>query len=350
MSIIRFSDIPGQEEGKRRLRQAVDEWRIPHALLLSGPAGTGKMMLARAFMAYAHCESPVGGEPCGNCRNCRLHAANDHPDVHFSIPIVKNKSRNILVSDDMKEEWHRMLEESPEMSPEKWLQIIEAGNSQPAIHVEEAAEIIRMASFPPFASRIKFFVIWLPERLRLETANKLLKVMEEPGAGICFLLVSDNDLEVLPTIYSRTQRIYLGASAGTGGQEKNSSEEGEFRTFFQTLMRDAYARKVASLKKSSETAAAFGREKIVRLLTYMQGMFRENFIYNLRMPALNHLSDDEERFARNFAPFINAANIEELMDATDAARNDIERNGNAKIVLFDYFLRIIMQIRKSKKI
>lgn len=375
---IRFSDIPGQSAAAELLRGAVDGRRIPHALLLSGPQGIGKMMMARAFMAYAHCLSPRDGEPCGECRNCRLHAANAHPDVHFSYPIVKNKARNVLVSEDVKDIWLQMLREAPDMKPEHWLELIEAGNSQPQIHVEEAEELIRVASFPPYSSELKFLVIWLPERLHLSAANKLLKIIEEPGQGICFLLVSNNELEVLPTIFSRTQRVRLSplssqdisgylqrrwgldamtaerlAPLADGSLSKaaelgsHSGENDEFRGIFQTMMRDAYAMKVGDLKQLSEKTAQFGREKIVRFLTYVSGMIRENFIYNLQVPQLNRMTQDDETFSRRFAPFIHAGNVETLFENTDRARRDIERNCNAKIVLFDYFLQTIGQIRKK---
>lgn len=376
--VVRFDDIPGHEHAKATLRQLVDSGKLPHALMLSGPSGVGKMLMARALINYAHCLEPHDGEPCGHCRNCRLHAEMAHPDVHYSYPIVKNKTKGILVSEDVKPQWHRMLTEFPAMPPEQWLDILEAGNSQPAIHVEESQEIIRGASFPPYASTRKFFVIWLPERLRPETANKLLKIIEEPGEGICFILVSNNDLEVLPTIFSRTQRIRMGrlerrdiekylqhrwhldentayrlAPLAQGCLAKadelgsNSGETGEFRKLFQGIMRDAYSRKVGNLKRLSDSMASFGREKIIRFLGYVSSMIRENYIYNLRMPQLNNLSMEDEAFSRNLAPFINSGNVEALMEETDRARRDIERNCNAKITLFDYFLLVTGLIRKK---
>ncbi len=355
-----------------------DKGRIPHALLLSGPSGVGKMMTARAFMAYVHCQNPTDGEPCGICGNCRMHAEMSHPDVHFSYPIVKSEKLKRRVSNDMRPQWLRMLDEAPTMPVEKWLDIIEAGNSQPAIHVDEAAEILREASYPPFASNMKFFVIWLPERLRPEAANKLLKEIEEPAPGTCFILVSNNEMEVLPTIFSRTRRLYarpleatdiaaylhnkwkidtyksariapLAAGSLIKADElgSNSGEAEEFRAIFQTLMRQAYGRKVTALKKLSEQVAAFGREKINRFLNYFSGQIRENFIYNLRMPVLSTLTPEDEAFSHNFSPFVNAANVEEIITETDRARMEIERNGSPKLILFDYFLLLIPLIRKK---
>ena len=267
MDVTLFRDVPGQEEAKRRLRMAVDSGKLPHALMLSGPSGLGKMLLARAFMAYAHCENPHDGEPCGKCRNCRLHADIDHPDVHFSFPIVKSAAKHYLTSDDRHDVWVKMLTGHPMMTPRNWLDLIEAGNSQPAIHVEEAQDIIRFAAFPPYATQLKFFVIWLPERLRPEAANKLLKVIEEPSRGICFLLVSNNELEVLPTIMSRAQRIEVRPTAVTSDQALDREETAEFRQVFQTLMRDAYQRKIGNIKRLSESTAIWGREKLTRFFT-----------------------------------------------------------------------------------
>ena len=214
--------------------------------------------------------------------------------------------------------------------------------------MEEAQDIIRFAAFPSYTTSLKFFVIWLPERLRPEAANKLLKVIEEPSNGICFLLVSNNDLEVLPTILSRTQRIEVRANAVTSEPATDQEETAEFRLVFQTLMRDAYQRKIGNIKRLSESVATWGREKLTRFFTYMTAMIRENFIYNMRIPKLNRLEAQDEAFSRNFAPFIHAGNVEEMISECDRARNEITRNCNPKIVMFDFFLLIVALIRRKR--
>lgn len=375
---MRFSDIPGREEVKDRLREMVGTGRIPHALMISGPAGTGKMMMARAFMQYVHCLNPVDGEPCGKCTQCKMHQELANPDVHFTYPIVKSKARKILESDDCQEEWHRMLAEAPAMPQEHWLDIIEAGNSQPAIHVEEAERIVELSNFPPYSAKVKFFCIWLPEKLNIAAANKLLKLIEEPSPGICFLMVCDNELELLPTIYSRTQRIQMGPAdresmelylrqrwhldeqsafkfapltrgsiARADELGSDSSEQDAFRDLFQQIMRNAYSRRVGALRTIADSMAAFGREKLIRFFTYMAAQIRENFIFNLRMPPLNVLTPEEEAFSRNFAPFVNAANVEDISEAIDEARIDIEKNCNSKLVIFDFFMILIPAIRRK---
>ena len=378
---MKFADIPGHESVKTALRNAVDAGRMPHAVMLSGPAGAGKMMLARALAQYLQCTDRHDGEPCGRCQNCRLNEELNHPDLHFIFPMVKNQQKKREMCADVIEEWREMLRRYPAMPEEQWLQLLNAGNSQPTIYVRDADEIVRADAYPAYTSDRKIFMIWLPERMQLPAANKLLKVIEEPSPGTQFILVSNNDLQLLPTIFSRVQRFHVGrlepeeiqqyiarkygltppdairlAHISEGSlikADEFGAEEGEnqkFLALYQEIMRAAYAKKVLRLKQLGDQAAAFGREKIRRFLDYMARMVRENFIYNLRMPALSAMTDEEARFSERFSPFINHGNVEDFMVETDRAKRDIERNANSKLVLFDYFLTMIILLhRKVKK-
>lgn len=377
---MKFSDIPGHETVKENLRALVASGHVPHAIMLSGPTGSGKMLLARVFAQYLHCESPQNGEPCGRCRSCRLHEQLQHPDLHFIYPIIKSEKQKRLVSADMAEQWVEMLQKHPMMQQEKWLEIIEAGNSQPMIYVNEADSIVLADSYPPYTAKNKIFLIWLPERMNIETANKLLKVIEEPSDDTIFILVSDNDLQVLPTIFSRVQRFNAGRLSDadiaaylnskyhlTPEQARataaicngsliiadelgtHTGESEEFLALYQELMRAAYAKRVGVLKALSEKVAGFGREKIRRFLDYMARMIRENFIYNLHTPQLTAMTPAEETFSSRFSPYVNHGNVEDFALQTDRAKRDIERNGNPKVVLFDYFIYCIIFLHRKPK-
>lgn len=377
---MRFSDIPGHDKVKANLRALVDSDQIPHAVLLSGPSGSGKMMLARAYAQYLHCQSPVGAEPCGRCDNCRLHENLSHPDLHFIYPIVKSEKLKRFVSADLSEQWLKMIARYPAMPYEKWLEIIEAGNSQPLIYVDEADSIVNADAYPPYKARYKIFLIWLPERMNVEAANKLLKVIEEPSDGTLFILVSDNDLQLLPTIFSRVQRFnagrlsdsevaqYLSTKFNYNPYEAerlaaicngsliaadefgtHTGENEEFLALYQDIMRSAYAKRVARLKALSDKMHGFGREKIRRFLQYMARMVRENFIYNIRQPLLTTMTREEEAFSTKFSPFIDYHNVEDFAGETDNALRDIERNGNPKLILFDYFIHIIILLHRKKQ-
>lgn len=370
---MKFSDIPGHEAVKRALIELADSDRIPHALMLSGPSGIGKMLLARTFAQYVHCTDRRDGEPCGRCTSCLQHASFNNPDTHFIYPIVKSATNKILLSTDRIEEWRRMLKENPAMEPERWLELIQAGNSRPAIYVNDAEYIVGAEAMSNYVANYKFFIIWLPERMNIDAANKLLKVIEEPTPGTVFLLVSNDDSSVLPTISSRTQRFnmaplsrdeierYMMEKYGLEDYEAfelsrlaegriskadeiagHSDEKEEFEALFRDIMRNAYAKKLVVLRTLSDRTAAFGREKLLRFLDYMARMTRENFIFNLRLPTISALTRSEEEFSKRFSPFINHGNVEDLMKEIGRAENDIARNGNAKIVMFDLFLLIIV--------
>ncbi len=369
---MKFNDIPGQNKVKEALRSLVDSGKMPHALMLCGPSGIGKMMLARALVQYSHCLSPRNGEPCGDCSACRQHMSYNHPDTHFIFPIVKNATQKILTSDDRLDLWRRMLEEYPEMTPERWLDILDAGNSQPSIYVQDADNIIRSEAYSSYNSKYKFYIIWLPEKMQPAAANKLLKVIEEPNEGTVFLLVTNNEAEVLPTISSRTRKFHLlpasekelsdyveqryhldpyaalTISRLSGGRmakaielASHSGEREEFGALFRDIMRAAYGKKPAKLREIGDRAAGLGREKLRRFLNYMTQMARENFIYNLKMPQLSSLTPEEEDFSQKFSPFIHHSNVEEIVSEIERASLHIERNGNSKIVLFSLFLLLI---------
>ncbi len=375
---MRFADIAGHNNVKEHLRALVDSDRVPHALLLSGPEGTGKLALARALAQYMHCVSPVNGDSCGRCPSCVQHASLNNADMHFVYPIVKSKQKHQLVSTDMADAWRNFLSCGNYASWQRWLDIIDAGNSRPGIYVEESAEILRKLNISNFSARYKVMVVWLPEKLQGEAANKLLKIIEEPFDDTKFIFVSNDPASILPTILSRLQRVavtrlsddeiaaILVDTRGVDPQAavqlayisdgnactaldavETAGEFDEFMELFQDIMRKAYMRDVKALRDNGDTVAAMGREKSLRFLAYCARMVRENFIYNLGRQDLVRLTGAEARFSTRFAPFINAANADDMMRLFDEAAADISRNANAKIVMFDTLLHLIVLILRK---
>lgn len=375
---MKFSDITGHKQIVDSLRVLADAGRLPHALLFAGRPGIGKFRTARALAQYIHCKNRQNGDSCGVCPSCLQHQKHNNPDLHFIYPIVKREKEGLLISKDVIEEWRDFLDNHSYMSPEIWNDYLKAGNSQPAIYVNDSEDILSRASLSAYQENFKIFIIWLPEKLRTEAANKLLKIIEEPFEDTIFILVSNNDSKIIPTILSRTQRFNFkplnekelqdlllqkgvdedmardAARIAQGSLQKadeiacHPEELIDFSDLFKDMMRAAYALKAKTLKELSEKIAGFGREKIIRFLAYSSRMIRENYIHNYNLEPLVMMTGEEKAFSSRFAPFIHDGNVEGLSEEIARASQDIERNGNSKIVIFDMMLLISRLVRKPK--
>lgn len=367
-----FRDVIGQEEAKRRLIREAKEGKIAHARLFCGPEGIGKLPLAIAYARYLSCSNPGEDDACGTCPNCIKYNKLAHPDLHFVFPVIKIKSKD-TVSDDFLSEWRELVTHNPYFNLNIWLKEMGAENQQAQIFVKESDEIIRKLSLKSSQGGYKIMIIWLPEKMNVECSNKLLKLLEEPPSQTVFLLVSEEPDRLLTTIQSRTQRFnLLGIDEKRiaekliqqyGIQEKDAHDiahrcEGNFlkaletihlneenKLFFDlfvSLMRLSYQRKIREMKQWSETLAGMGRERQKQFLQYCQRMIRENFIYNFHDPSITFLSEEERNFSSRFAPFVNERNVIGIMDELSEAQRHIEQNVNARMVFFDFSLKMIV--------
>lgn len=376
---MKWSEVIGQEEVANRLKALADQQRVPHALLFCGPAGCGKMATALAFASYLLGEREADAPESRRAE--ALLRKWEHPDLHFSYPTIKTVkmgSDHQPTSLDFAKEWRRMVTESPYFTMDEWMAEMGAANQQAIITGAESDELARVLSLKSSQGGYKISVIWLPERMNQTSANKLLKLLEEPPRQTVFILVSEEPEQLIETIRSRTQRIdfkkisqeaieqslisrrkldenaarriarIANGSWSKALKELNAGNENtEFLEMFMSLMRLAYMRKVNELKKWSETASGYGREKQRRMLGYFTHMIRENFMYNFRKPELLYMTQAEEDFSKNFARFINEANVVEISMLLDKAMRDIGQNANGKIVFFDLTLKMIVLLIKK---
>lgn len=363
-----FNEVIGQKEAQERLIQMVREDRLPHALMLCGPVGSGKLALAIAF----GCQLLDDGRPSSIAMLEKL----EHPDLHFTYPTIKLPSMSAdhkPVSDDFAQEWHELLMRGPYFTMEEWMQAMGGENQQAVITVGESDNLIKKLSLKSSQGGYKVSIVWLPERMNIECANKLLKLIEEPPQQTVFIMVCEEPEKLLETIRSRVQRIDIKKTdtedirqaliKRRGIDEESAqrisrmangnwltaieelqadSERGLFLDMYKSLMRLAYQRKVKDLRKWSEQMAAMGREKQKRWLNYFLRMTRENFVYNFHEEELNYMTESEEDFAQNFARFVNEANVLPISDLANLAIRDIGQNANAKIVFFDFALQMIV--------
>ncbi len=371
-----FRDVIGHDNLKRSLIESIKSGNIAHAQLFSGKSGVGKYALAMAYARYIHCTNRGEDDACGECASCRQYNALSHADLHFVFPIIKNKDKKKIHCEDYRREWCEFIGKNSYFGLEQWLQTINAENKQALIYSEESEEIWRKMTLKSYSSPYKIMIIWLPERMNAECANKLLKLFEEPYPNSLFLLVSNSPDELLPTIRSRVQQMHLPALsldtiASTlqvrwglaetdaravahlsGGSYlkacENISLNEENKLFFDMfvqLMRLSYARRIKELKSWSEDSAELGRERLKRFLAYCNRMIRENYIYNLAQPELNYMTTEEAQFSTRFAPFIHERNVQPIIEILNSAEDDIGQNANAKIVLFDLSIKLILLLK-----
>ena len=376
-----FDNIIGQKEYIASLRTAIDNNRLPHALLISGNEGSGSLALAYAAAQYLICPHRHDGDACGQCPQCLQLGKLQHPDVHFVFPVVRKKNqKEAPISLDYMSEWRNAFLNNHYLTLNEWTTTSGEENKQAGIFVAEANNLIKTLSVKPFESDYRVMIIWLPEKMNEETANKLLKIIEEPNDMTHFFLVSQEPERIIGTIQSRVQRINLPPIADVDIQQAlvsrfdcpqdkaidyarmshgsyvealkllNDDEERSFYfTKFCEMMRLSYAKKLFDMKEWSEEMSGIGRERQKAYLQYAQQMIRENFIMNFNTPSLNYLNESERTFSSRFHAFVNHNNVTGIMDELALAEKDIMQNVNAKMVFFDLSLKLIMLLKSANK-
>jgi DNA polymerase-3 subunit delta' len=375
---MKFSDIPGHKDVIEKLLRSVKEERVSHAQLFAGPQGSGKLALALAYAQYVSCENKHENDSCGTCKSCVKYEKMIHPDLHFVFPVVKGKKVTDPVSDNYIEEWREFVKQSPYFTINKWLNSIEVGNAQGMIFASEAAEIIKKLNLKAFESDYKIMIIWLPEKMHTATANKLLKMIEEPPEKTLFILVSEEPDKVISTILSRCQIIKVASvrkedliywlinkyklslnkasdiahvvngdivrAADLADNDESISGNLEH---FRKLMRHAWKRDVLSIIEWSEEIASTGREAQKNFLSFTLRLIRENFMLtmNQQKNKIVFLAGEESDFSQKFHPFINEKNIFSLTEELNLSHSQIEANGNARIIFLDLALKVIRLIR-----
>jgi DNA polymerase-3 subunit delta' len=172
-----FSDVIGHERPKAILQTALRHDCLAHAWLFHGDDGIGKQLVALRFAQAINCESGDGSDACGACRSCRQIEARTHPDF-------------------------LAIEPDREMA-------------NPQIKIEQVRELEELIVYQPMVGRKKIFLIDDADRMNLNTANALLKTLEEPPGHSVLLLVSARPAALPATVRSRCQSLRFAPPART---------------------------------------------------------------------------------------------------------------------------------------
>ena len=379
---MQFKDIIGQEELKERLIRTVETGRVSHAQLFTGRAGSGSLAMAVAYFQYLCCRNRHDGDSCGECPNCQQIAALAHPDLHMVFPVNKQgkKSGEVMLSDEFLPLLRELfVERHGYFSAEEWYDRLDLGKTlKGMISAREADTIIRKLSYKSFEAEYKAVLIWLPETMNEEAANKLLKILEEPWEKTLFLLVSEEPSRLLSTILSRTQEVAVGridtevlarvaekegvsdplqarnmARLADGDLlelkhlvtgESDAQRKENFDLFCQ-LMRLSYNDKHLELIGWAEEVAQLSREQQRGLLRDAARLLRESFMLHAGLKQISYLWGEELAFCSKFAPFVGITNIEPLMAEIECAQAQIYQNGNPTIVFTHFALAVSKMIK-----
>ena len=382
-----FSDILGQEHIKSHLTKSVDKGRIAHAQLFVGPEGSGALPMALAYAQYLLCGN-VQGENLGGNESCNLKFNNfSHPDLHFAFPVTtSHKVKSKPVSNFYLEEWRQLLEQQPYGNLFDWYNLLGVDNKQGQIGVDEAHEIVKSLSLKSYEGGYKVMIIWMAEKMNTACANKLLKLIEEPPEKTVFILIAEDEEQLINTIKSRCQVLHfplLPEETIASGLVKNfhveksvaskiahqsngnynkacdliyqDSEDIQFEKWFVVWIRSAFKAKgnksaIHDLISWSEEIAKTGRETQKKFLRFCLNYFRQALLLNYKANELVYLEPKSENFKlEKFAPFVHDNNILEISKEIQDAVYHIERNGNSKIILTDLSIKLTRLLHKKSQ-
>jgi len=379
---MQFRDVIGQSAVKERLVANSREGRVGHALLFAGPPGSGILPMARAFAQYLNCENPGNSDSCGVCGSCSRSSKMIHPDISYTYPVVTGivtKPKSV----DFVSDWRSAMLPTPYMDLNGWVDVLTGGDSktkQGIIPVEEAQEIIHKLSLKSFEGRYKVFIIWMPEKMAPQAANKLLKSLEEPPADTVFILATESRDQLLVTILSRTQLVRLNRldddeitkglieRFGLPGQEAADMArlaDGSFSAALELAGREigggSYEEEFLNWMR-----LCFNPLKVMdKLLAWVDGMaedsrehqkqflmanlqiLRECLLMNVADGPLVRMEAAQQEPIRKFLPFVSLNNVDEFAAAISEAVYHLERNAHAKILFLDLSLKISTILQKK---
>ena len=370
-----YAEVVGHEALGAKLRESVRSGRVAHAQLFEGQEGSGALALARAHAQYLTCEQPTEADSCGECTSCKAHAKMQHPDLHWCFPFFKADGQEKATSEPHQGTWREAMLEGPYLGVEDWLDRLGADRKQLFISVDEALEVNRKLGLKAFHGGWKVWICWLPETMRVDTANKFLKLMEEPTDRTVMLFVTQHPDRLLATIRSRVQRIHVPnlrpeeaanglvhrfgvdadmaaslahVSDGNLAQALRMAKAGQDQPDlerFSAWMRSCWARDGRAMVEGSESFASLGREGQKRFLHYALHLVRQSIVGHYGAKELVRLTPAENAFLTKFSKFIHHDNVMALREALEEAHSDVAGNVNGKLVFVDLSLRVHRLLR-----
>lgn len=376
---MKFSEITGHEDIKKVLVSMADSGRVPHAMLFYENEGCGALALALAFVQYLDCRHRHDGDSCGECPSCNKISKFIHPDLHFVFPVTsgtKVDSSSKPTSDSYLTWWRKLVGDNPYFLENDLYRALGIEKKSGTIAVAEAKSILEKLSFTSVEDGYKAFIVWLPEKMNAEAANRLLKIVEEPPEKTLFIFITHAPERVLQTIFSRCQSLRIppqpkeevaaalmkytgldreeamvqaglcGGSIGKALDTVSGKEnDSEFLDMFSDLMRAITSRNLMSALETGEMMSGLdSREKQKAFCTFAGECIRKIFMLQQGMRQIACIAPQENAFFSETAGKVNAAFCGKALGYLDKAVALIDRNVNAKIVFCDLVNRLFLSV------
>ncbi|MCQ2298613.1 MAG: DNA polymerase III subunit delta [Bacteroidales bacterium] len=387
---MQFKDIIGQRVLINQLTEIIDSGRISHAQLFLGQNGYGSLALAIAYAQYLNCQnrhhyeegSELRADSCGQCPSCLQYQQLAHPDLHLYFPNATNtRVKEKPTSTQFITEFRDYMAQCGQYAEvAEWMDFIKSENKQGIINVNDAREALTALSYKPYMAPYKVAVFWMAEKMNPESANALLKIIEEPMSRTLILLVAEKSDKMLSTIISRTQLVQVGkidnASLLSALQKRNpeqndmqrlqfaaASGEGDiieaqnalvhneehelFTEIFVTWMRQLFKLNMATLSDITSRIHEMGREQEKRFLLFCMDALRACCLKTAAGIELSHkLQFGDEKFNASFAAYITPNNITQLTDEFNNTLYAIERNAYGKLAFMNLSFSISKLLKK----
>ena len=362
-----FRDVPGQSELKSLFRALHASGKVPHALLLSEPAGSGALSLALAFARLLNCSAPKDGEGCGRCTSCLQYSGMAHPDLILSFPIVKPASESDFHSEHLLPEFRKAVLNDPFLSLQDWRGLMDPGNKQAIIPVREASRLMRSCGLKNFGGAFRVVLIWQAQKMNAESGNKLLKLIEEPPEGTLFILIAPSASDLLSTIVSRCQLVHVPPLSQDDIAQRLMSEhtqdrdkaqmaaslaEGDLRQavrllelddtllqyteWFVQLTRICYAARLPDLLNWTTELGKSTRDELIAFFRFSAHFLEESTRSRSGLKVYESPALARTGFKMNvFSQLMPLAGVEQIAEGFGRSIENVQRNVHAKLILFN---------------
>ena len=351
---MKFAEVIGNGTVVSALRSMADSGRVAHAMLMYENEGCGALALALAYVQYLNCSDPQDGDSCGECPSCRQMAKLIHPDVHFVFPVNKGPkiSDDKPVSESYIKYWRELAIADPYFVESDLQRAIGIESKNGLIAVAEAKSIIGKLSLTAVADGYKAVIFYLPEKMNQETANRLLKLVEEPPEKTIFIFITHAPEKVLQTIFSRCQSLRV-LPLTKEEMEKvkalkpsdDNEDKLQFMEVFTDLMNAIVGRDLMAALECGEMMAALdSREKQKAFCTFASDCIRNIFMIQQGLPQLVDMPEEDGEFYNMMAARLGKGFCMKSITNIEKVVAMIDRNVSSKILFCDLVNRMFLSI------